>query len=80
MYFHIQWGSYQLVKHDRLWCLIGWAAHFSKKMEVVDCFMPKSQYGYKQASISIPVNPGPQTLTTSVLMALFKALGNVCYS
>ena len=52
---------------------------FSQKMEVVDCCMPKSQYGYKQASISIPVNPGPQTLTTSVLMALFEALGNVCY-
>ena len=52
---------------------------FARKMEVIDYCMPNSQYGYKQASISFLVNHGPQTLTTSVLMALFEALGNVCY-
>ena len=75
----MQWGSYQFVKHDSLWCLTGWAAHFPEKMEVVDCCMPNSQYGYKQASISFFVNHGPQTLTTSVLIALFEAFGNVRY-
>ena len=74
----MQWGSYQLVKHVRLWRLIGWAPHFPEKMEVVDCCIPKSQYSYKQASISFFVNHGPQDQTTQVLMALFEALGNVC--
>ena len=78
MCFHMQWGSYQLVKHDRLWCLIGWASHVPEKIEVFDCYMQKPKLSYKQASISFFVNHGPQVLTISVLMALFEALGHVC--
>ena len=51
---------------------------FSKKIEVVTCYLTKPQYSYKQASISCFVNHGPQMLTASVLMVLFEPLGYEC--
>ena len=58
---------------------MGWAAHFPEKMKVVDCCMPKSQYDYNWASMWFFVNHGRRVLTTSVLIALFEALDDVCY-
>ena len=75
--FHAQWGSYPVVDHDRLWCLIGWASRFPEK-KVVDCYMQKPKLSYKQASISFFVNHGPHVLSISILMALFEAMGHAC--
>ena len=71
-------GSYQLVKHDRLWFWKDWITHYTRKMEVVTYYLTKPQYSYKQASISCFVNHGPQMLTASVLMVLFEPLGHDC--
>ena len=70
--------SYQLGKHDRLWCQIGWTTHYSKNTKVCMNLLTNPQYSYKQVFISFLVNHGPQMLTTSDLMTLFESLGNVC--
>ena len=41
-------------------------------MQVVTNYLTKPQYSYTQASISFLVNHGPQILTASVFITLFK--------
>ena len=76
--FHTHLGSCQLVKHDMLWCWMGWTTHYPEKMKVVTYHLTKPRYSYKQASISFFVDYGPQMLITSILMVPFEALGRVC--
>ena len=71
-----QFGSYQLVKHDRLIFWMGWTTHFSKNMEVLNEHLTKPHCSLKQASISCFGNHGPKMLTTSVLMVLFEPFGH----
>ena len=55
-----------------------WITRCPNKMERVTNFLTKTQYSYKQASISCFINHGSQMSTASVLMVLFEPLGYDC--